>query len=1058
MMHALPFRLSKKQHIVIRLLAVFAVLAALIASGLAVIPGPTPAQAQTQNIPVSPAKQDFSNTTTQNTYTFTVDADATMNSLDFSVEGNYFLLEYDLMVNGRSLKKETFSSAQKLPYSKTITGLNSTLKKGDKINLYLRFNYPRVKGSVSVSPKGTLGGSAPTPTPAQPTPTPTPTPTSTPDPSDKTVTPAAPTAVDPATAPQCVEKGYINIPGTQGVDYYIADQKKPAGQQFYEARTAATVKITAKPQPGYQFTSGAQTEWSFKMSGQVKSCSGDQPTPPPGNSREFTATGHGFSLQTVPVDPNRPDTFAAKVVEDSKLEHATVRIKTDATYLDPQNYQVTVDKIEEGVTLEKRAVDTGNGFIATDIVPVKNGKQVDSALIPKDAVFTFTNNQPENKRLSVELDAYGTKATDSTEPPIVSPPDGAQWVNGRAANPQMPTRCGLRIAVVADLSTSLNYADTNGFQASKTAANTFIDALAGTPAELGIYNFASSAPANANGSTFGKNPPYISMDSQEGIDEAKQVVSNWNFNQNNSATNWQAGLQQVKAGNYDVVYFITDGMPTTSSTIKSKGIGGEFVQASALNDAIDAANELKASGTRVVPLMVDLTLGGNTNKRWVVERDYVLKDIKRIGLNAETPQKPGIYYKTNSGVQAAREANYVGTGEEALTLVNLERAVQLAPNQSLQVFERRQNGTVATITSDKSKWTYGTRDVKVMGEDISGTGDTKRVQGYSQLAAQMKAIAQELTKRCDGVVSVKKRIVDVNGNVLKDREPGWEFTLSAGGQDIIDPGNGELVRRSLKVTSWADADRGTAKWNIKSGTAQDLMLSETQKEGYTLFKRPNPANPQDPAKYNAVCNETRDGKTTPIAVQNEGQFGFKVRMNEKDKVLSRVSCVVDNYKTPETPPGKLTFKKAEYRDGSIAELSGLGGASFEIYPSKDGKPDFSAGKPLYTIKPGQESIEVKTTGTFFLVETKAPNGLNLLPKPVPFEIAFDKDANTYKISTVGDNPQIQASGSGDAMLLVVADTASGQLPKTGGNGVLVWALGGLVMAGGGALWMRRRKL
>ena len=1042
MMHALPFRLSKKQYVVIRLLAVFAVLAALIASGLAVIPGPTPAQAQTQNIPVSPAKQDFSNTATQNTHTFTVDADATMNSLDFSVEGNYFLLEYDLMVNGRSLKKETLSSSQKLPYSKTVTGLNSTLKKGDKINLYLRFNYPRVKGSVSVTPKGSLDNSTPTPTPTPTQPTPTPTPTSTPDPSDKTVTPAAPTAVDPATAPQCVEKGYINIPGTQGVDYYIAGQKKPAGKHFFEGTKPATVKVTAKAQSGYQFTSGATTEWSFNMSGQVKSCSGE-PTPPP-DGRTFKATGHGFSLQGDPVDPNRPDTFTAKVGEEAKLNYITVRIKTDATFLDPQHYQLTVDKIEDGVTLQKRNVSIGNGHITMDVVPMKDGKQVDSAFLPKDAVFTFTNNLAKNKSLVVELDAYGTKSADPTDPPIISPPDGADWVHGRVANPSVPMTCGLRIAVVADLSTSLNYADNaNGFDESKKATNAFIDALAGTSAELGLYNFASTAPANVPGSTHGNNPPYISMLTQDGVTQAKRVVSNWNYNANNSATNWQAGLQQVKAGDYDVVYFITDGMPTTSSTIKSKGIGGEFVQASALNDAIDAANELKASGTRVVPLMVDLTLGGRTSQRPVVTNDLVLKDAKRIGWQADPGQAPGLYYKIRSDHPKAIHANYIGTD----TLVNLKMAYDGAGNQTLQVFERLPNGRQETVTLNQSRWTYGTRDVKTMGEDISGTGDTVRISNYSGLAAQMKSIAQDLTKKCNGEVIVKKRIVDENGKVLSDGEPGWEFTLSAGGQDIIDPGNGELVRRSLKVTSSDEKDRGTAKWNIQSETAQDLTLTETQKEGYSLYQRDG---------KNAVCQETRDGKTTPLDVQDDGEFGFKVRMNEKGKVLSRVSCVVDNYKTPEAT-GKLTFKKAQYVDGEIVEMSGLGGATFEIYPAKDGKPDYSAGKPLYTIKPGQESIEVKTTGTFFLVETKAPNGLNLLPKPVPFEIAFDKDAKTYRISTVGNNPQITASGSGDAMLLVVADTASGRLPKTGGNGVLVWALGGLVMAGGGALWIRRRQ-
>ncbi|PMC98924.1 hypothetical protein CJ199_15705, partial [Brevibacterium paucivorans] len=110
---------------------------------------------------------------------------------------------------------------------------------------------------------------------------------------------------------------------------------------------------------------------------QVKNCSGDQPTPPP-EGRTFKATGHGFSLQGDPVNPGKPNVFTAKVGEDAKLNYLTVRIKTDATFLDP---------------------------------------------------------------------------------------------------------------------TSLNYAgNANGFEESKKATNAFIDALAGTPAELGIYNFASTAP------------------------------------------------------------------------------------------------------------------------------------------------------------------------------------------------------------------------------------------------------------------------------------------------------------------------------------------------------------------------------------------------------------------------------------------------------------------------------------------------------------------------------------------------------------------------------------
>ena len=1035
MRHTLPFRLSKEQHTVMRVLAVFAVLAALIANGLAVIPGPTPAQAQTQNIPVSPDKREFNKLNTRQyfpPFEFTVEDDAKLTDLDLSFGGSNWVRGYELIVNGNRLAPK-INDSTKAPFKVTHSGLNMAVKKGDKIQITPTFNEPRVTGSVSVALRGTPSGTTPPPTQPDPTPNPT------------TVTPAAPTAVDPATAAQCVEKGYINIPDTKGVDYYIAGQEEPAGQYFVEGNKRATVKVTAKAQPGYRIASGAKTEWSFDMSGEVKNCSGDQPTLPP-EGRTFKATGHGFSLQGDPVNSGTPNVFTAKVGEDAKLNYLTVRIKTDATFLHPQHYQLTVDKIEDGVTLQKRNVKIGNGYITMDVVPMKNGKQVDSAVLPKDAVFTFTNNLAENKNLEVELDAYGTKATDPTptDPPIISPPDGAEWVHGRVANPQIPMSCGLRIAVVADLSTSLSHADNaNGFDESKKATKAFIDALADTPAELGIYNFASSAPANVPGSTHGNNPPYISMQTEAGVNQAKQIVENWAYNPGNSGTNWQAGLQQVKAGNYDVVYFITDGMPTTSSTIKSKGIGGEFVQASALNDAIDAANELKKAGTRVVPLMVDLTLGGRSSQRPVVKNDLVLKDAKLIGWTADPGQAPGIYYKIRSDHPKALHANYINTD----TLANLKMAYDAAGSQTLQVFERMPNGRQETITLNQSRWTYGTRDVKQMGEDISGTGDTVRIEGYGKLAAQMKSMAQDLTKKCNGEVIVKKRIVDENGKVLSDGEPGWEFTLSANGQKVIDPGNGSLVTQWRKVTSSRDEDRGTARWGIQSEEEQKLTLVESQQQGFSLYQREG---------KNAVCVETRDGSTTKIPVENVGEFGFTVNMSEKDKKLSRVSCVVDNYKTPEAT-GKLTFKKAQYVGGEITELEGLGGATFEIYPAKDGKPDYSAGKPLWTIKRGEESIEVQTTGTFFLVETKAPKGLNLLPHPVMFEIGMDQDTKKYKISAGKSNGLIEASGTGDAMILTVSDTKSGELPKTGGNGVAWWAAGGMAIAAAGALLMYRRR-
>ena len=641
--------------------------------------------------------------------------------------------------------------------------------------------------------------------------------------------------------------------------------------------------------------------------------------------------------------------------------------------------------------------------------------------------------------MKVTLDVYGEKKGEPKPPEIISPPDGAKWVHGRVPNPPMPQRCGLRIAVVADLSTSLNFADSNGFTESKKAANALIDSLAGTPAELGIYNFAGGAPRAANGSTYGQNPPYISLQSKEGVDRAKGIVANW---QGDGSTNWEAGLKQVAAGNYDVVYFITDGMPTYSSKAGQLGLGGEFVQESALNQAIDAANELKAAGTRVVPIMVDLTVGGKSAQRTTVTQDLVLKNV-RWRKRGTTPTEPGLYFEFDKYVDAA---SYVGDD----TTANFEIAYK---NGGFKVWERNSAGRFIDITRDQSKWTYGPRGVKTMGEDISGTGDTIRVNQYSQLAAQLKQIGEELASRCNGVVKVKKRIVDENGKVLEDGAPGWEFTLSAN-DNVIGSGNGPLVHQSMKVTSGSESDKGTASWNIESEREQSLVLTETQKQGYTLFRRGDTLD--STGDFNAVCTQTRDGKTSPLKVENVGEFGFRVKMSESNKVLSSISCVVDNYESPDTKPGKLTLEKAEYVDGEgVKILPGLGGATFDIYPSAGGQPDHSGG-PVYTITPDQKSIEITETGTFYLVETKAPAGLSLLPEPVAFEISIDQETKEYTVSVVGgSSPLIKAEGSGELMIMQVTDTKTGKLPKTGGNGVLLWTLFGAVIASCGWFWTRR---
>ena len=1062
-MFSTTFRLPDSLRTVLRMFLAALLAVALVVSGQAFAPNAPQAQAQTEVIPTSPPKYEFKNIDARPTpeYEFTIDRDATIDSLQFNVGGKGWIQGYSLKINGRAIDPQITrnDSARQAPLEFVHKGLNQTVKLGDKVTLSLHYTTPKGTGDVAITLRGTPDGSTEPTEPSEPTdpstdpteptqptePTePTEPETPEPEPGPGTITPAEPTLVDPATAPECVEKAYINIPDTKGVDYYLNAKKAPAGPHVYEQNKPGTVKVTAVAQQGFKLAPNARTEWTFNLSGEVKNCSNssEDPKPPAVEGRHFDAIGHEFAVKADPVDPKKPNAFTAKVTEESHMKYATVRIETDATFFDPQKYNLTLDQIEPGVTLQKRNVNIGNGFITMDVVPVKDGKPVDSALVPKDAVFTFTNNLSQNKNLKVTLDVYGEKKSTPKPPEIITPPDGAQWVHGRVANPPMPQRCGLRIAVVADLSTSLNYADSNGFTESKRAANALIDSLAGTPAELGIYNFAGGAPRAANGSTYGQNPPYISLQSEQGVNRAKSIVANW---QGDGSTNWEAGLKQVAAGNYDVVYFITDGMPTYSSKAPGLKLGGEFVQESALNQAIDAANELKAAGTRIVPIMVDLTVGGTHARHTTVTQDLVLKNVRWWNSNVSNSE-PGLYWQfTKNYVDAA---SYLKTN----TTANFELAFK---GDGFSVFERTPDGRWNNITRNQSKWTYGPRGVKTMGEDISGTGDTIRVEQYSKLAAQMKQIGEQLASRCNGVVKVKKRIVDENGKVLEDGAPGWEFTLSAK-NNVISSGNGPLVHQSMKVTSGSESDKGTASWNIESEREQSLVLAETQKQGFTLFRRGDTLD--STGDFNAVCTQTRDGKTSPLKVENVGEFGFRVKMSESNKVLSSISCVVDNYEAPDTKPGKLTLEKAEYVDGEgVKILPGLGGATFDIYPSAGGQPDHSGG-PVYTITPDQKSIEITETGTFYLVETMAPAGLSLLPEPVAFEISIDQETKEYTVSVVGgSSPLIKAEGSGELMIMQVTDTKTGKLPKTGGNGVLLWTLFGAVIASCGWFWTRRQQ-
>ena len=143
----------------------------------------------------------------------------------------------------------------------------------------------------------------------------------------------------------------------------------------------------------------------------------------------------------------------------------------------------------------------------------------------------------------------------------------------------------------------------------------------------------------------------------------------------------------------------------------------------------------------------------------------------------------------------------------------------------------------------------------------------------------------------------------------------------------------------------------------------------------------------------------------------------------------------------------------------------LDGAAFAIYDNET-----LAGTPVSVLDGGSRFVTapLETGTTYWLVETRAPAGHALLPRPVAFHIEAGTDASASTVITTDFGADegftsvrvlpADAAASGDAALpgIRVVDTQVGTLPKAGSVGVYPQLAGGAaLLALAGYAWRRR---
>ena len=115
---------------------------------------------------------------------------------------------------------------------------------------------------------------------------------------------------------------------------------------------------------------------------------------------------------------------------------------------------------------------------------------------------------------------------------------------------------------------------------------------------------------------------------------------------------------------------------------------------------------------------------------------------------------------------------------------------------------------------------------------------------------------------------------------------------------------------------------------------------------------------------------------------------------------------------------------------------------------------------VYAIDAGQPVIKgLDDNVTYYLYETKAPAGYNLLSEPVSFKITAQYNADGSALATGSPTVTVGSGEPSTTLTANVVNQSGAELPSTGGVGTTIfYVLGGLLVVGAGVLLVTRKRM
>lgn len=309
---------------------------------------------------------------------------------------------------------------------------------------------------------------------------------------------------------------------------------------------------------------------------------------------------------------------------------------------------------------------------------------------------------------------------------------------------------------------------------------------------------------------------------------------------------------------------------------------------------------------------------------------------------------------------------------------------------------------------------------------------------------------------------------DIPSNWKTQYKDGFYFTM----HDELSAGLDYVGGPAIKVADNEDSITNAVDWDESAQGYGYTPECSQSKDGKTVEWKFSTAGTEASGIANRKANLKLAGKTVVVY--------YKAKMNASAKIASAGgndntykvyyqhnpgnAADGDDHTTPETPY-VYTYQFIVVKQDGDNKGTKLPGAKFKLYSDQSATEEVavSLANGVYTVDPNGKAVLTTDTdgkitvngldsGTYYLKETKAPSGYKLDDTVQKVTVTPDSEVGDAK-----NGKAIAYKVNGYSNHTMTIDNYKGSLPSTGGMGIVLMVVAGVLLIAGGMISIMRRR-